>query len=383
MMLPLRPDAGGRYAKAEFLAAGGVLGTTPGAYLATTSSQVNTVAIDGSGHEALSSRATGPLNAPRWYGTGVLLPSGEVMIFSGANRDEVLLPGTGEPVTTPELFDPATETWHPMAAQGRARTYHNTAMLLPDGRVLVGGHAPISTLYGFNVGLPGLSPQEGRDSSFEVYSPPYLFRGDRPSINANPGRIDTGTSFTITLGSEAEAAAVQDGGSVVLMRNTSTTHMIDGDQRSVVLPVVGRDGATLELTAPPDRAVAPAGPYLLFANRSTKDGVVPSVGRQVFVDAPVPAALADRTVALPTPQAGKASPPFVGRAPQDVLLDNLADALGAEGMTVPTRLVAHTDGPLPVPSWLVLVAAVLPMAVLTAQPAVRRRRAGRPRTRAG
>ena len=73
------------------------------------------------------------------------------MSFSGSDRDEVLLPGTGEPVTTPELFDPVTETWRPLAPQNRPRTYHNTAMLLPDGRVLVGGHAPISTAYSFNI----------------------------------------------------------------------------------------------------------------------------------------------------------------------------------------------------------------------------------------
>ena len=114
--------------------------------------------IDASGKESLSSRNTGSLNAPRWYGTGVLLPTGEALVFSGADRDEVLLPGTAEPVTTPELFDPETETWTPVAQQGRARTYHNTALLLPDGRVLVGGHAPIPTGYDFEHHAAGADP---------------------------------------------------------------------------------------------------------------------------------------------------------------------------------------------------------------------------------
>lgn len=374
VMLPLRPDAQGRYASASFLSAGGILGVTPGTYFATNSSQINTVTIDGSGKESLASTATGPLNAPRWYGSGVLLPTGEVMVFSGANRDEVLVPGSAEPVTTPELFDPATGTWRKMAEQGRSRTYHNTAMLLPDGRVVVGGHAPIPTGYAFNVGLPGLSPQEGRDASFEVYSPPYLFSGDRPTIAAGPGRIDTGTTFTVTLGSAEEAAAVQGDGSVVLMRNTAITHLIDGDQRSVVLPVTARDGATLTVQAPPDRAVTPAGPYLLFANRPTDDGLVPSIGRQVFVDAPVPAA-----VALPATAPAIESPPFSATPPERVVADNLADALGLPGVEVPTRLTADRRTTADLPGWLVVLAGALPLGVLAAAPEVRRRSRSRVR----
>ena len=376
IMLPLRPDADGRYSSAHFLSAGGILGVTPGTYFATTSSQINTVTIDGAGKETLSSRATGPLNAARWYGTGVALPTGEVMIISGANRDEVVGPGTAEPVTTPELFDPATGTWRQMAPQGRSRTYHNTGMLLPDGRVLVGGHAPIPTGYAFNVGLPSMSPQEGRDASFEVYSPPYLFNGARPSIVQAPSALSTGTRFDVTLGSAAEAESVQFKGTVVLVRNTAITHLIDGDQRSVVLPVVSRDGATLTVQAPPNQAVAPAGPYMLFANQPGTSGLVPSVSKQVFVDAPAPA-----PAQLQPASPGQVTAPFVGTPPEQVVMENLADALGVPGVPVATRLTSDRRSGLHAPAWLVLLAAGLPMAVLTAAPEVRKR--SRARARAG
>ncbi len=369
LMLPLEPNDEGRYDSAEFLSAGGILGVTPGTYFGTASSQINTVDIDASGKESLSSRNTGSLNAARWYGTGVLLPTGEALVFSGADRDEVLLPGTAEPVTTPELFDPETETWTPVAPQGRARTYHNTASLLPDGRVLVGGHAPIPTGYAFELALPGLNPHETRDPSFEIYSPPYLFRGDRPTVADAPGRIDNGTTFPLTLGSATEAEAVQATGSVVLMRNTTLTHLTDGDQRSVVLPVVGRDGATLTVKAPTDRAVAPAGPYLLFANRSTDDGMVPSVGKQVFVDAPVPPAVA----ALPETAPGQAAPAIVHKTPEASFQDNLTRAFGRAGVPVSTSLTSTDDGTIDLPAWLALLAFGLPVAVLTAAPEVRRR----------
>ena len=63
-------------------------------------------------------------------------PTGEVMAFSGADRDEVAAPGSRSPVQQAELFDPKTGDWRPLASAHRPRTYHNTAALLPDGRVL-------------------------------------------------------------------------------------------------------------------------------------------------------------------------------------------------------------------------------------------------------
>ena len=62
----------------------------------------------------------------------------------------------------------------------------------------------------------------------------------------------------------------------MLMRNTALTHLIDGDQRAVELPVVAREGRRLTVAAPPNAAVAPDGPYLLFVNRADADGPVPS-----------------------------------------------------------------------------------------------------------
>src|SRR5439155_5457524 len=144
IMLRLTPDKDGRYTSASFLTAGGVLGPTPGTYFAVTDSRIDTVDTT---TMTLSSKSTGALNQPRWYGTGVLTPTGEVIAFSGASADEVMGPGTAMPVTTPELFDRNTATWRALAPAKEARTYHNTAALLPDGRILIGGHAPISTLY--------------------------------------------------------------------------------------------------------------------------------------------------------------------------------------------------------------------------------------------
>ncbi len=279
VMMPLKPNRDGKYTKARFLSAGGVLGTSPGAYIANTSSLLTTVKTSGDTVELGTSKATGPLNHARWYGSGVLLPDGSVLALSGADRDEVVFPGSGFPVTEAELFDPKTKTWKPAALQNRGRTYHNTAVLLPDARVLVGGHAPIPTGYGKNGTIPGgFSENDGRDPSFEIYSPPYLFRGKRPSIAAAPSRIRNGDTFKVKV----DRARKVD--SVVLVRNATMTHLVDADQRNVELDVVRRDGDTLTVAAPPNRAVAPPGQYMLFVNKATKRGAIPSVSEQVRIN---------------------------------------------------------------------------------------------------
>jgi hypothetical protein len=278
LMMPLTPDANGNYTKAQFLIAGGtltgVVATNPGLYLATTLSRIDTVDLSNGGM-AYSSALTAPLNQPRWYGTPALLPTGNVMLFSGSSDDEVVTPGLGKPVLTTEMYNPATQTWTLMATQNHPRTYHNTALLLQDGSVLVGGHAPINTLYLYNFQIPGSSP-DGRDPSFEIYYPPYMF-GARPAITSAPASVSPGSTITV---STPQAGSIA---SAVLIRRTAITHDVDGDQRSVVLPIVSRTATSLALSVTANHSVIPPGNYMLFVNQNTPTGLVPSVSAPVLV----------------------------------------------------------------------------------------------------
>jgi hypothetical protein len=285
-MLPLQPP----YDRASFLSAGGVLGTSPGDYLATTSSVVNTVSIDGGG-EHFTSRATPPLHNARWFSSAVELPTGQVIAFNGANRDDVDGPGTTFPVTQAELFDPATGRWRQLADSRVPRTYHNSAVLLPSGQVLVGGNAPITTMYGYTTNLPGGFSNDFRDPSFQLYDPPYLHWGiPQPRIaDLDTTVLRYGRSFTVT---SPQAGRLD---SIVLVRNTASTHVVDNDQRTIVLPVTRVDGDEVHVQAPPSGNVAPPGPYLLFFNQRTPRGAIPSRARQVLVGprgGPIPPQLA-------------------------------------------------------------------------------------------
>jgi len=270
------------YTKAHFLSAGGVLGTSPGTYLANDSSIIDT--IDSANNDSFSSTPTGPLNNARWFSTAVVLPTGNVLAFNGANRDDVLLPGTSFPVQQTEQFDPTTNTWTPMATSIDPRTYHNTAILLPTGQVLVGGNAPISTLYAYNQTLPGGFSNDFRDPSFEIYNPPYLNWGiPQPTITDAPDEVHYGGTMTVTTKEDPA-----DISKIALVRNTALTHLVDGDQKTIDLPILSRSGHTLTVATPPDGNVAPPGSYMLFADETTSKGLIPSVAKQVSVGVPMP-----------------------------------------------------------------------------------------------
>ncbi|MFN2525311.1 MAG: galactose oxidase-like domain-containing protein, partial [Actinomycetota bacterium] len=218
------------------------------------------------------------LNNARWYSSGVLLPDGNVVALSGANRDEVLVPGSETPVTQAELFD--GEKWTPLASAARVRTYHNSAMLLPDGSILVGGHSPINTGYGptgDNSAQAVTGTNNLKDPSFEIFKPPYLFRGPRPRITRVDSGIAWGGKFEI---SSPDAGRVEK---VVLMRLPAVTHITDADQRAVELDSRSHRPGSVTVEAPPNGKVAPPGYYYVFILTNAGQGLTPSNARIVRV----------------------------------------------------------------------------------------------------
>ena len=302
-MLPLKPDANGDYTDVELLTAGGVpsygLLTNPGGYFPIAQSRVDTIRTNGDQID-YESRLTGPLNQPRWYGTNVLMPDGSVMVFSGGDRDGVAAPGLEGPIRTAERFDPETGTWTEMAMANQSRTYHNTAVLMDDGRVMIAGHSPINTAYLSFVDLQdfGLAPYDGRDPSFEIYTPPYAMRNDRPEIKRAPRNLTVGDRFRIRL--EGQADEIDK---VLLIRRTVMTHLIDGDQRAIELVIEKTKGNKMVLRMPDNHNVVPAGEYMLFVSKDTPEGRVPSVSAPITVvnqglECMAPTQVADSTVTI-------------------------------------------------------------------------------------
>jgi hypothetical protein len=270
VLMPLTPP----YKKADILVGGGTLGSSPGSYLANDLTEIITV------EDGTSTSVQGPaLNNPRWYSSGVLLPDGNVVALSGADKDEVVLPGSESPVTQAELFD--GKSWKPLATAGRIRTYHNTAILLPDGSILVGGHSPINTGYGpggDNSAQPLTGTNNLKDPSFEIFRPPYLFRGPRPQIAHVQKGLEWGSEFAI------QTPDASDVKKVVLMHLPAVTHITDADQRSIELDY-SVNGDTLRASVPGNSNVVPGGYYYLFILTGSSKELTPSNARIVKVGA--------------------------------------------------------------------------------------------------
>jgi len=77
--------------------------------------------------------ATGSLAAARTDHTATLLPNGKVLVAGGHSSVN-----TNNPMSSAELYDPATGTWSSTGSLV-TRRYNHTATLLPNGKVLIAG----------------------------------------------------------------------------------------------------------------------------------------------------------------------------------------------------------------------------------------------------
>ena len=202
---------------------------------------------------------TGSMAFPRRQLNATLLPDGRVLATGGTSSPGFTDPAGG--VHAAEVWDPDSGNWTTWASNQVTRVYHSTTLLLPDARILHAGSGdgPLN--------LP-------RELNAEIFSPPYLFHGARPSITSAPGAVGYGAQFFV---------ATPDAGQVVratLVRPASVTHSFDQNQRFVELALVKVAGG-LELTAPANGNLAPPGNYMLFIVNSAG---VPSVSKTVRVD---------------------------------------------------------------------------------------------------
>jgi hypothetical protein len=186
-------------------------------------------------------RPTANMAFARYMHNLVMLPTGRVLAVGGASAvDQRIL--TSGPLSV-ELWDPNTETWMTLAAMDVPRMYHSTALLLPDGRVLVAGG-----------GRNGPSPNQ---LSAQVYSPPYLFKGARPTITSAPTEALYGGSFTVITPEAATIAFVS------LISLGSVTHGTDMNQSYRELSFTKTAGQLL-VSAPQGAAQVSPGYYMLF-----------------------------------------------------------------------------------------------------------------------
>jgi hypothetical protein len=203
------------------------------------------IVIDLNGAHA-SWTATTPISQTRIDGSATVLADGKVWANGGSTKSNVL----ADAVYYSETWDPASGAWTQGPSAAKARLYHSSALLLPDGSVLTGGG-----------GAPG--PQNNLNG--EIYYPPYLYAADgsgqfasRPQILGMPdSQLGWNTAFTLQISPGSVVSKV------TFLRSGSATHGFNSEQRFMELPF-SQQGNSLLLSTPSDPNIAPPGFYLLF-----------------------------------------------------------------------------------------------------------------------
>lgn len=201
-------------------------------------------------------RYVSSMNRPRKHLNATILPDGRVLVTGGSSGSEGTTEMSADPAYQSEVWDPATNTWTIWASLSVFRGYHSTALLLPDGRIL-----SASGNYG--------------GASYEVLSPPYLFKGPRPTITSAPSSVIHGQTFFVQT---PDASSITRATVIGL---SSVTHGFNMSQRMNKLSLSQVSGG-LNLTVPNDPNLCPPGYYMLFLLNSNG---VPSVARFILITA--------------------------------------------------------------------------------------------------
>ncbi|KAG2573081.1 hypothetical protein PVAP13_7KG225900 [Panicum virgatum] len=230
--------------------------------------------------------------SPRVMGDMILLPNGEVLIINGAMDGVAGWDSADTFNPTPVVYRPDRplgdrfEEQAPAAAgTSRPRMYHASAVLLRDGRVLLGGSNPHERYVFSDAKFPTVL-------SLEAFSPDYLdaFNDDRrpsivdPSLTGAPVSVSYGDQLVVAFSVPVRDPEV----SVTMVAPSFTTHSFAQNQRLLflevqvnkALQVPGISGAMLPAdgyvatVTMPTKVSAPPGYYMLFV----VNGRIPSQG---------------------------------------------------------------------------------------------------------
>ena len=179
------------------------------------------------------------LSAAKAYTGCVNLPDGNLFEANGGN-DNTFVGASLEA----SMLASTTSNWTAMTSLpiGEHRVYHSVLALLDDGRVLSMTSNP-------NSGAP-------RSTSVLAYSPPYLFKGQRPVITIAPTIVNYGGTYPVSSTAVA-GTTVQK---MMITSAPAPTHGQDTGQRSLSIPILNGT-----ITLPTESTIMPPGMYRLWA----------------------------------------------------------------------------------------------------------------------
>lgn len=204
---------------------------------------------------------------PKWIrgrhnSNTVILVDGTLLTVGGNTQSS----NYGGTLFSAELYNkPASDTtgaWNEVAPNTIPAAYHSSALLLPNGTVMLSQDDKNRTV------------EAAANHKVQIYSPPYLFKGARPTMSA-PNTATRGQTIAIT-GNAATGRTITR---AVLVAPGSTTHGNDMHQRYINLPVTV-SGTSVAAQVPASASLVPPGYYMLFILDS--EGV-PSIAKFIRI----------------------------------------------------------------------------------------------------
>lgn len=182
----------------------------------------------------------------------VILPTGALLALGGIQQPG---PNGLKDAFSPLLFENGKRTVLPPNPAVSRRGYHSAAVLLPDGRVFLGGG-------------------DDREWDYEIFSPEYMQRlQDRPrtvrwlppvpGVHPDMGAYELhyDNRYSITCAELPLGHAISK---VVLTAPCSVTHHSDMHQRYVEMTTLVQNGNEVQFHTPLSEPEAPRGIYLLW-----------------------------------------------------------------------------------------------------------------------
>jgi hypothetical protein len=222
------------------------------------------------------------LNGAQYGVAGYGVRTGTTPTFAQMPYGESLATG---PVLQPLIYKPNAPAGSRFSAAGLnpstiPRMYHSSAILLPDGSVMVAGSNPHA-----DVTTTGVYPTTW---TAEYFYPPYFSATTRPAPQGIPKTLSYGGGyFDITIPTSSYTGSVDTAAAntvVYLIRQGFTTHAMNMGQRSMQLNstyTINPDGTIIMHTSqpPPNANLFQPGPAFVFVTISG----IPSTGSYVIV----------------------------------------------------------------------------------------------------
>lgn len=244
-------------------------------YIDATAPQARQIVMIAGGTTGISNNEYMDANAPmagwkdypkwnkgRHNANTVILPDGSLFTVGGNSQKS----NYGGTLFSAELYsttaDDVTGTWREVAPNTIPAAYHSSALLLPNGTVMLSQDDKNKTA------------EAAANHKVQIYSPPYLFKGARPKMGA-PNTAARGQSIGITATTALDRTITK----AVLVAPGSVTHGNDMHQRLINLPIIV-NGGNVTAQVPASAALVPPGYYMLFIVDSVG---VPSIAKFIRI----------------------------------------------------------------------------------------------------